>query len=122
MSINGINNPLLTNIGPLNRPSDASRTQTSGVPARASDANAANAARAALKPQTPIAGQATPQNAVPVDAPSGTDPELWSVLTNDERSFFAKTASLGPLTYGRMKAAATSAPPAMRGGRLDVKA
>jgi hypothetical protein len=47
---------------------------------------------------------------------------LWSVLTTDERTFFAKTAALGPLTYGRLKAATAPAPPAARGVRLDVRA
>jgi hypothetical protein len=62
------------------------------------------------------------QSAVPTDAPAGTDPALWSILSSEERSFFAKSGATGPLTYGRaftdMK---TSQLPANRGGRLDVK-
>ena len=76
---------------------------------------------ASLKPQTPIA--APTQNSVPAEAPAGTDPELWNVLTSEERNFFAKTSALGPLTYGRYKAAVNpAAPPAARGVRLDVRA
>jgi hypothetical protein len=60
--------------------------------------------------------------AVPVEPPPGTDPALWSVLSGEERAFFAKAGATGPLTYGRafssMKA---SQLPANRGGRLDVK-
>lgn len=49
--------------------------------------------------------------------PEGVDPSLWSVLTTEERAYFAKVGSLGPLTYGP-----TSSParPALRGGRVDV--
>jgi hypothetical protein len=63
---------------------------------------------------------ATPQ--VPVQAPAGTDPELWSVLSADERVFFAKLGAMGPLTYGRVLSQAQQPViPAARGGRLDVK-
>jgi hypothetical protein len=47
---------------------------------------------------------------------------LWSVLTNEERNFFAKSAALGPLTYGRIKAVSHPTPPSVRGVRLDVRA
>ncbi|MGV3710107.1 MAG: hypothetical protein ACO1Q7_14825 [Gemmatimonas sp.] len=123
MSINGINsNPLLANIGPLARPDQTSQTQTDrnrtsgGVGTTTAPATAP-----ALRPQAPIAGQST-QTAVPAEAPAGTDSALWSVLTSEERNFFAKTASLGPLTYGRIKAAVPANPPSVRGGRLDVRA
>lgn len=120
MSVNGItSNPLLTNIGPLARRDETSRTAVDGN--RAPNTAIAPTAAPALKPQAPIAGQST-QSAVPAKAPAGTDPTLWSVLTSEERNFFAKTASLGPLTYGRIKAATPAAPPSVRGGRLDVRA
>lgn len=120
MSINGISNPLHANIGPLARPDEASRTIDRN---RAGTQNTAiaPAPAPALRPQAPIAGQAA-QNVVPAEAPAGTDPTLWSVLTSEERNFFAKTASLGPLTYGRIKSATQAAPPSVRGGRLDVRA
>ena len=82
----------------------------------------ATLARVPLKAQTPIAGQGAAQNTVPPEAPAGTDPSLWSVLTTEERNFFAKTAAMGPLTYGRIKAETNAAPPAARGVRLDVRA
>ena len=76
----------------------------------------------------PAAATRTPANAksvastVPAEPPPGTDPALWSVLSGEERAFFAKAGSMGPLTYGRafsdMKAAQI---PANRGGRLDIK-
>ena len=130
MSVNGINNtPLLPNLGSLSRPETA-RTQNGAQNGAERAQQATTNARtslqashqAALKPQTPIGGQSTAQSTVPVEAPAGTDPTLWSVLTNDERNFFAKTAALGPLTYSRIKAVTNPAPPAARGIRLDVRA
>ncbi len=124
MSINGINNPLLANLSAIGRldttrpTTDRTNTTngTGSAPTRVADP------RASLKPQTPIAGQNAAQNAIPAEAPAGTDPSLWSVLTADERNFFAKSAALGPLTYGRIKSTASATPPAARGVRLDVRA
>ena len=130
MSVNGINNtPLLPTLGSLSRSetartqngaqNSAERAQQGTTNARASQNASQNAA---LKPQTPIAGQSAAQSTVPAEAPAGTDPTLWSVLTNDERNFFAKSAALGPLTYSRIKAVTNPAPPLARGIRLDVRA
>ncbi|CAN5910002.1 hypothetical protein BH11GEM2_BH11GEM2_09850 [soil metagenome] len=60
--------------------------------------------------------------ALSAEAPAGTDPALWSILSAEERSYFAKSQAMGPLTYGRRMAerAATSVP-AVRGGRLDIR-
>lgn len=124
MSINGINStPLLPNLGATR--SDAARTSQAGVNSQQglAQARTANANANALKPQTPIAGQGAAQSTVPAEAPAGTDPAFWSVLTTEERNFFAKTANLGPLTYSRFKeATAAQTPPAARGVRLDVRA
>ena len=133
MSLNGINGSPLPSLGSLVRP-ETTRTSNErggttgmqpGVTSHTTDRNAATLAAAIarpLKPQTPIAGQGTAQSTVPPDAPAGTDPTLWSVLTTEERNFFAKTAAMGPLTYGRIKAVTNAAPPAARGVRLDVRA
>ena len=51
--------------------------------------------------------------------PPGTDPMLWSVLTAEERSFFARARSMGQITYGPGSRASDAGIP--RGGRLDVK-
>lgn len=68
-----------------------------------------------------IAGTTAPS--MPVEPPQGTDPELWSVLSAEERTFYAKAGAMGPLTYGRvMSAGMQPTPPAVRGLRLDVKA
>jgi hypothetical protein len=57
------------------------------------------------------------------DAPNGVDQELWSVLSKEERSFFMKAGTMGPLTYGRMSSSQNPTPaPILRGGRLDIKA
>jgi hypothetical protein len=59
---------------------------------------------------------------LPTQPPPGTDPELWSVLSADERVFFAKLGAMGPLTYGRVLSQAQQpSVPGARGGRLDVK-
>jgi hypothetical protein len=127
MSINGINNtPLLPNLGASR--AEAARTPNAGQPGLdraglATPQGLATRTANALKPQTPIAGQGAAQTAVPAEAPPGTDPAFWSVLTSDERNFFARTANLGPLTYSRFKeATAAQTPPAARGVRLDVRA
>lgn len=125
MSVNGINHTSpLANLGSLTR-AESNRAQQNGQTGTAQQAGqqARAAQTATLKPQTPIAGQAaSTQSSVPAEAPAGTDPTLWSVLTSEERNFFAKTAALGPLTYSRIKAATQPAPPAARGVRLDVRA
>jgi len=70
--------------------------------------------------QTPSSAK-TPQ-AIPVEPPPGTDPSLWSVLSGEERAFFAKAGAMGPLTYGRaLQEMKSSQLPIARGGRLDVK-
>ncbi len=74
----------------------------------------------ALRAPTAAPGAAS---ALPLEAPAGTDPELWSVLSSEERGFFAKSGAMGPLTYGRiMQQGAQPVPPAVRGGRLDIRA
>jgi hypothetical protein len=124
MSINGISNPLLATPGTVARP-DATRPSATrpqaGAPVGVRPNGSAPAARPALKSQAPIAGHAT-QTVVPAEAPPGTDPTLWSVLTSEERSFFAKSAASGPLTYSRIKDMTTPATPSARGVRLDVRA
>lgn len=59
-------------------------------------------------------------NGIPAQAPEGTDPALWSVLTAEERTFFARAGAMGPVTYGPGRAMALSGAPL--GGRLDVRA
>jgi len=127
MSINGINNPLLSSLGPLSRPAEQPRPTNDRANNAAIERGIANGSANAtisttLRPQQPIAGHAATQGTVPAEAPPGTDPALWSVLTSDERAFFARTAALGPLTYGRLKAASQPVAPAPRGVRLDVRA
>src|SRR5437879_4886541 len=68
--------------------------------------------------QTPA--NAKPAATVSAEPPAGTDPALWSVLSGEERAFFAKAGAMGPLTYGRAFQEMKSAQlPASRGGRLD---
>ena len=83
------------------------------------------AAESANRPATPranavpaSAAAAADDGAVPIEAPPGTDPVLWSVLTAEERRHFAKLQAMGPLTYGPRPAPAT--PPQVRGARIDL--
>jgi len=56
---------------------------------------------------------------IPTEAPEGTDPMLWSVLTAEERSFFARARAMGQVTYGPQSGSASTGVP--RGGRIDVR-
>ena len=122
MSLNGINNnPLLSSLAPITRSTQPTGIAPNGTPAQGAPTNAARGA-AERAPVTARPSIAAAPTTVPAEAPPGTDPALWSVLTSEERTFFSKTAALGPLTYGKIKNATMPAPPAMRGGRLDVRA
>jgi len=57
---------------------------------------------------------------LPMEAPPGTDPDLWSVLTAEERQYFARAKTLGPVTYSP-KTLGMAELGIQRGGRLDVK-
>ena len=75
--------------------------------------------RATPPPVTP----ATPPTHAPEagpGAPDGVNPELWSVLTSDERAFLVQELDIGDLTYGRSRAHSTR-PDAPRGQRIDVR-
>jgi len=75
-------------------------------------------------PTAPLRTPATaaPTASLPVEAPPGTDPELWSVLSTEERAYFARAGAMGPLTYGRIMTGGEPTLPNARGGRLDVRA
>ncbi|MBI3568648.1 MAG: hypothetical protein HY084_10675, partial [Gemmatimonadetes bacterium] len=96
----------------LSRPTLGDAARATPSKPDAVDAATTGAAR------TPAAG------ASGVQAPAGTDPALWSILTNEERNFFARTASAGPLTYSKvmnLQKPGTSGAPPIRGRRLDIK-
>ncbi|HEU4629903.1 MAG TPA: hypothetical protein VFS08_09150 [Gemmatimonadaceae bacterium] len=116
MSVSPLNPALSAYLGTVQRPgTDAARGRTEqGAPVQPTATPTAAPRAGAVN----IAAPAQPS--LPVTAPAGTDPELWSVLTGEERSFFARLGSMGPLTYGRVMQA-PNAPPTIRGGRLDVK-
>ena len=59
--------------------------------------------------------------AVPAEAPAGTDPQLWQVLSPEERAFFARARALGPLTYAPGSPTDRQAAAPVRGGRVDLK-
>src|SRR3954468_4851570 len=67
-------------------------------------APAAPAPAQALRAPSAAPGAAA---ALPVEPPAGTDPALWSILSSEERSFFAKSQASGPFTYGRVMAGLT---------------
>jgi hypothetical protein len=68
----------------------------------------------------PVPTQTAEASSLPEEAPPGTDPDLWSVLTADERRYFARAKALGPVVYGAGRLGLAEAG-LQRGGRLDVK-
>ncbi len=115
MSIYGIGNSGISRPTPQIPLRDNGRTQTQR-PATP----AAPSAPGQLATRTQRTGAAA--QTVPAEPPPGTDPALWSVLSAEERGFFAKAGAMGPLTYGRaLRDMAAAQIPASRGGRLDVK-
>ena len=125
MSLNGVTGVT----PPLLRPQEPARVRVDQESSVASSAGAAAATKAA--PTTKPAGAALlapRQEALPAEAPEGTDPELWQVLTSQERAYFARMTAMGPLTYGRGVQEPSTTPngggerPVLRGGRLDVRA
>ena len=56
-------------------------------------------------------------------AVSGVDPELWSLLSTEERTWYLRGALSGPATYDPRSAASSGAEQMSRyGARLDVRA
>lgn len=100
----------------------APRIPLAGTEERPVRPGSAEAGRAA--PPPPATPEPTPPpesgEAVPAEPPAGVDPSLWTILTSEERRFFARARALGPLTYGPRAGGATPAAPAP-GGRLDVR-
>jgi hypothetical protein len=72
-------------------------------------------------PTRDVLASSQPQPTLPAEPPVGTDPELWSVLSSEERVFFAKVGAMGPLTYGRVSTEMRAESSIPRGGRLDVR-
>jgi hypothetical protein len=128
----------------VSRPSSAVvRAETPAPPAVTPDAEAAGTTRAVAPPQvlpvvvgllrsavrvgSPVLPALRPDvgvsglRAVEVEPPPGTNLALWSVLTTDEREFFAQQAQLGPLQYGP-GGSAPLLPTAPRGQRIDTLA
>jgi hypothetical protein len=75
---------------------------------------------AAAQPRPAVAAQprASTAPAEPAAAPAGADPALWSVLTADERAFFAQGTQA--VTYAAPDRG-TPAPASRLGQRLDVR-
>lgn len=119
MSINGISS------GYMQRPLPSSSTAAGTVRDQGIRQQGGSVAPAPLSSgQTAQRTAAAPgaSATLPAEAPAGTDPKLWSILTSEERGFFAKSQAMGPLTYGRIMAARTQPDmPAVRGGRLDIR-
>jgi hypothetical protein len=114
MSINGIP----PHLGSLRGLQDASRPRVDQErPDRVPSSNTPPATGPARAPLA--AGR--PEATLPTEPPPGTDPELWSVLSSDERVYFAKVGAMGPLTYGRISNQMRAETAIPRGGRLDVK-
>jgi hypothetical protein len=119
MSVTGVNNSLRDLLAArmdqtIGRPLDAAREQSQTGGAAPTGANA----RPAINAKPAATSALVPQ------APEGTDPALWSILTGEERAYFANNMSTGPLTYSKVmmpNRSTSSALPAVRGGRVDVR-
>ena len=117
MSIHGIRGSYAGGI----RPEAPATTRPQGLPTQGTG-QAPRAIAPASAPSPSAKAIAAPAS-VSAQPPQGTDPELWSVLTQDERTYFAKLGAMGPLTYGRVLSGQMQpAAPHVRGGRLDVQA
>lgn len=122
MSINGINSGLAPR--PLSpSASGAAAIREQAIRPRGNPAPAQPVVQSTTPTRAATKAPGAPSS-LPAEAPAGTDPDLWSVLSSDERSFFAKQGAMGPLTYGRIMntSANVNGPvPAVRGGRLDIR-
>ena len=117
MSIYGIRGPVAPNIPAAGSPLNG------GVGQARVDRRPANLPAAGTQPPMTLPATGATAPSVPVQPPAGTDPELWSVLSTDERAYFARLGAMGPLTYGRvLNGQQQPQAPVARGGRLDVKA
>ena len=87
-----------------------------------SDRSAVGAARQPLAPGAASSLLTVAGPTLQAEAPAGTDPELWSVLSVEERAFFGRVGGMGPLTYSHMIHSGQPATAVMRGGRIDVRA
>jgi hypothetical protein len=120
MSLNGISS------GYAQRPLPSQHTSTQTVRDQGIRQRDAQQVAPAQQSASPVlrapAGAPNALAALPAEAPAGTDPALWSILSSEERGFFAKSQAMGPLTYGRRMAERMEpAMPAVRGGRLDIR-
>ncbi len=110
MSIHGIEGRVFPSVipgSPRARDTEASQGTRTGE-ARGTHPRPRPTARAARSSET-----------VPAEAPPGTDPALWSVLSSDERAFFARARAMGGVTYGPGTRSRSAGVPA--GGRIDVR-
>ncbi|MFW6331372.1 MAG: hypothetical protein ACOC3J_06570, partial [Gemmatimonadota bacterium] len=93
---------------------ERSAPDEAGGASRASEQNRTAEATVRAPALAPPAGD-------PGDAPipDGVDAELWSLLTTEERTHFARFAAMGGVTYGP-RTQGPAAPP-VRGHRLDLR-
>src|SRR5690606_3221314 len=109
MSLNGVGGIA----GTLLRPQEPVRPRVEQE--RAAGTGAAQAQTAVRAPATGLL--APRQEGLPAEAPAGTDPELWQVLSPQERAYFARMTAMGPLTYGAASRPSTPGEtPLARGG------
>jgi hypothetical protein len=109
MSIQGIEGRVLPPVIPASpRARDAEPSQGTRTGEARESTPSAPAARAVRSTET-----------VPAEAPPGTDPALWNVLSSDERAFFARARSMGGVTYGPGTRSRAAGVPV--GGRIDVR-
>lgn len=111
IGIPGISN-LPGGVGPYGGPSRSGGTRSTEVAHPETESRTRSEESAASRSTGPAS-----------DVPPGTDPELWAVLTVEERAHFTRLRSMGPLTYNSSSSAdAPAKTQARRGVRLDIRA
>ena len=76
-------------------------------------------------PSAPADSTTTADLFAPTEGPvdNGVEPELWALLSNEERAWYLRGAISGPATYDLRSSNGAAADKAARlGARLDVRA
>jgi len=117
MQTNGLGNPMPRTVSPRS-PYGLDTGAPVSLPAALPGVRTTFPTR--TQPAAPVAQPSAPaEETTSLRPPKGTDPELWKVLTADERAFFAREDAMGPLSYGHRIASTPSLP--ARGGRLNLR-
>ncbi len=102
----------------LDRAAGADRPDRAGEAERSGHSNGPEGTQVARQEPAITAPTVDAMADASVAIPEGVDPELWSLLTTEERAHFARFAAMGGVTYGPESSAKK---PFVRGQRLDLR-